>query len=108
MEKGRILVSYIECKTGNKIGVLTLDNPNSLNALNYDMLLAIKAQLQQWENDPAVVCVFIDSVDDNAFCAGGDIREMYRAMADHSDDVTQQLCLKCVLDYILMWGQPIF
>ncbi len=91
MAEGRILVSYIECVTGNKIGVVTLDNPNSLNALNYDMLLAIKAQLQQWERDPAVVCIFIDSVDDNAFCAGGDIREMYRAMADHSDDVTQQL-----------------
>ena len=58
-------------------GRITLNRPEALNALTYDMCLAIDAALQAWEDDRDVALVLIDATGDRAFCAGGDIAEMY-------------------------------
>ncbi len=63
-------------KTG-KAGRITLNRASALNALSYDMALAIEAALDAWATDPAVELVIIDAAGDKAFCAGGDIQEMY-------------------------------
>jgi len=59
------------------VGRITLNRPKALNALSYDMCLAIDAALRQWRDDPDVALVIIDAAGDRAFCAGGDIQEMY-------------------------------
>ena len=41
------------------------------------MCLAIDAALRAWANDDAVALVVIDATGDKAFCAGGDLAEMY-------------------------------
>ena len=58
-------------------GRITLTRPHALNAMSYDMCLAIEAALDEWANDDSVALVIIDAEGDKAFCAGGDIQELY-------------------------------
>ncbi len=60
-----------------RAGRITLNRPKALNALTYDMCRAIDAALIAWRNDPEVALVLIDAEGERAFCAGGDIAEMY-------------------------------
>lgn len=63
-------------KTGHA-GRITLQRPKALNALSYDMCMQVYAVLKDWRGDPEVSLVVIDAEGDKAFCAGGDISEMY-------------------------------
>jgi enoyl-CoA hydratase len=65
-------------KTG-RAGYITLARPKALNALNHDMALAIDAALRDWARDPDVALVLIDAEGDRAFCAGGDLQEIFEA-----------------------------
>lgn len=58
-------------------GVVTLNRPKALNALNHAMVRAIHPQLLAWRDDPAVSRIVIGGAGDRAFCAGGDIRVLY-------------------------------
>lgn len=58
-------------------GRITLQRPKALNALTYDMCLAIESALDKWRDDPSVKFVIIDAEGEKAFCAGGDIQELY-------------------------------
>ncbi|MEM6610416.1 MAG: enoyl-CoA hydratase/isomerase family protein [Pseudomonadota bacterium] len=58
-------------------GRITLTRPKALNALTYAMCLQIDAALKAWTADDRVKLVLIDAEGDKAFCAGGDIAEMY-------------------------------
>ena len=64
------------CITG-RAGRITLQRPNALNAMTYEMCLAIEAALDRWRNDPAVAVVVLDAQGDRAFCSGGDIADLY-------------------------------
>jgi enoyl-CoA hydratase len=61
-----------------RAGRITLNRPKSLNALTYDMVCAIEGALRAWRNDRRVALVVINAAGDRAFCAGGDIAELYR------------------------------
>lgn len=61
-----------------KMGCIQLNSPSNLNALTVDMVNGIYQQLQDWESQEEIVCVFIDSVIEKAFCAGGDVLSIYR------------------------------
>jgi enoyl-CoA hydratase len=58
-------------------GIITLNRPRALNAVTFDMVRVLAAQLAQWEHDPAVTRVIVTAAPGRAFCAGGDIRELY-------------------------------
>jgi hypothetical protein len=55
-------------------GVIALDRPAALNALDLTMVRLITEALEGWWDDPAVRSVVIRSTSPKAFCAGGDIR----------------------------------
>lgn len=55
-------------------GVITLNRPKALNALNLSMIRQIYPQLKKWEKDPETSIVIIKGTGGKAFCAGGDIR----------------------------------
>jgi enoyl-CoA hydratase len=67
----------IHIRRQGRTGRITLQRPKALNALSYEMCLAIEAALDGWRDDPEVALVVIDAEGDRAFCAGGDIQEMY-------------------------------
>lgn len=58
-------------------GHITLNRPHALNALTWDMCLAIEAAFDDWKGDPTIALIIIDGAGDRAFCSGGDIAEMY-------------------------------
>ncbi|AZV78529.1 enoyl-CoA hydratase/isomerase family protein [Parasedimentitalea marina] len=70
-------MSDINIRISGKAGRITLTRPDALNALTYDMCMAIDAALLAWANDDTVQVVVLDAEGDKAFCAGGDIAEMY-------------------------------
>ncbi|XP_004452603.2 3-hydroxyisobutyryl-CoA hydrolase, mitochondrial isoform X1 [Dasypus novemcinctus] len=60
-------------------GVITLNRPKFLNALNLNMIRQIYPQLKKWEQDPETFLIIIKGTGGKAFCAGGDIREVSEA-----------------------------
>lgn len=64
-------------RSGRKIGRITLQRPKALNALTWEMCLQIDAALKDWAQDDEVAMLVIDAKGERAFCAGGDIAEMY-------------------------------
>ena len=68
-------LSQIEVKTENHLGIIRLNRPEALNALNLSMVTIIKDTLLKWLNDEAVNCILLTSSSSRAFCAGGDVRE---------------------------------
>ena len=67
----------IHIRTEGRAGRITLNRPKALNALTWDMTLAIDSALTEWADDDRVALVLIDAAGDKAFCAGGDIQELY-------------------------------
>lgn len=60
-------------------GVITLNRPKALNALNHGMVTAMARQLTVWAGDDGIRHVVICGEGEKAFCAGGDIRSIYDA-----------------------------
>lgn len=60
-------------------GVITLNRPRALNALNIHMIRLIYPQLKTWESDSETDIVIIKGSGGKAFCAGGDIRAVTEA-----------------------------
>jgi enoyl-CoA hydratase len=58
-------------------GLVTLNRPKALNAVTHAMVLALRAQLDSWEDDPAITRVVITAAGEKAFSVGGDIRALY-------------------------------
>ncbi|MFO6463790.1 enoyl-CoA hydratase/isomerase family protein [Jannaschia sp. KMU-145] len=72
-------MSEINIRIERRAGRITLDRPDVLNALSWNMCLAIEAALDEWRTLDDVALVVIDAAPGRAFCAGGDILEMHRA-----------------------------
>jgi enoyl-CoA hydratase/carnithine racemase len=68
----------IDCRIEGHAGRITLNRPKALNALTWEMCLEIDKALISWADDPAVKLLIIDGLPcEKAFCAGGDLTEMY-------------------------------
>ena len=63
--------------TRGRVGLVTLNKPRALNALSMVMVEALHPQLIAWADDDAIDAVVIRGAGEKAFCAGGDIRDMY-------------------------------
>ncbi len=70
-------MSDLNIRTEGRAGRITLTRPKALNALTHEMCRRIEAALRSWAEDPAVALVVIDAEGPKAFCAGGDIAELY-------------------------------
>ncbi|KAM9287386.1 3-hydroxyisobutyryl-CoA hydrolase, mitochondrial isoform 2-T2 [Morus bassanus] len=55
-------------------GIITLNRPKALNALNFPMIKQIYPQIKTWEQDPETFLIIIKGTGGKAFCAGGDIK----------------------------------
>jgi enoyl-CoA hydratase len=69
----------VAIRTDGRAGHVTLTRPQALNALSHGMVQAIHAALGDWTEDPEVALVIIDGEGPRAFCAGGDIADIYRS-----------------------------
>jgi enoyl-CoA hydratase len=62
-------------ETRGRVGLLTLNRPKALNALNQQMMHEAVAALQAFDCDPAIGCMVVTG-SERAFAAGADIKEM--------------------------------
>ena len=60
-----------------RLGIITLNRPQALNALTWAMTRRMRARLRAWRSDPGVRAVLIRGAGPRAFCAGGDIHAIY-------------------------------
>lgn len=62
-------------ETRDAVGIITLNRPKALNALNAQLIDELNYALLDFQEDAAIGCVIIAG-SDKAFAAGADIREM--------------------------------
>jgi len=67
----------IRIERRGRLGLVTLDRQPAMNALTHAMVLAMRAALDAFAVDPAVAVVAVTAAPGRAFCAGGDIRQVY-------------------------------
>jgi enoyl-CoA hydratase len=75
----------IKAEKRGVLGLLTLDRPKALNALDHGMVAAVTAQLWAWAADDSIETVAIRGAGERAFCSGGDIRAAQQAVVAGSD-----------------------
>lgn len=64
-------------RKSGRAGHITLNRPSALNALTAEMSVAVEYALDAWRDDDAVELVILDAEGPKAFCAGGDIADLY-------------------------------
>ena len=62
-------------ETRDAVGIITLNRPKALNALNSQLIDELNSALSAFQEDSSVGCVVITG-NEKAFAAGADIREM--------------------------------
>ncbi|WP_442754218.1 enoyl-CoA hydratase [Methylocystis sp. JAN1] len=65
----------IEVETHGRVGLVRLNRPQALNALNAQLISELDCALASFENDDGIGCVVIAG-SEKAFAAGADIKEM--------------------------------
>jgi enoyl-CoA hydratase/carnithine racemase len=69
----------------DSVGIITLNRPEKLNAMNQRLVSELHETVQRFETDDAVGCIVITGAG-RAFSAGGDIREQLDDDRKYTDD----------------------
>lgn len=75
------MAKYILTETKEKVGVITLNRPEKLNAWNGPMRDEIIEALKAFDEDQAIAAIIMTGAGERAFCAGQDLEE-----AQHFDE----------------------
>ena len=74
---------FVIAEIRGRVGCITLNRPQALNALTLDMVRSLTNTLKRWRDDPMVLAVVLRGMGKEgpfgAFCAGGDIRFFHQA-----------------------------
>ncbi|MGB6105994.1 MAG: enoyl-CoA hydratase/isomerase family protein [Pusillimonas sp.] len=79
-----VLFEELDTADGRKVGVATLNSPQTLNGLSLDMCKLLAGRLWQWEDDAQIAVVVLRGAGDKAFCAGGDLHGIYKGIQDNA------------------------
>ncbi len=80
-----VLAETLAAANGYLIGRLTLNAEKTLNAVSLPMITLLADHLTAWARDDRVAMVVLQGAGGKAFCAGGDLHSLYRAMREHRD-----------------------
>jgi enoyl-CoA hydratase len=69
------MTEHIIVETKGRVGIVRLNRPQALNALNRGLIGELKAAIDGFETDTNIGCIVITG-SDKAFAAGADIKEM--------------------------------
>ncbi len=67
---------YILVEREEPIATAIINRPDKLNALNWDLIAELAAELEKLDADDAIGCIVLTGAGDRAFAAGADIAEM--------------------------------
>ena len=84
-----VILREIPTACGRRFGHATLNAPGTLNALSLEMIDRLAPQFDAWVADPQIVGIVLDGAGDKAFCAGGHVRALYRAIRDARNGAMQ-------------------
>ena len=68
--------NFIQFSLENNTGIINLNRPEVLNALNLEMAQRFHQQLKEWQNNPQIKRVLLKGKG-RALCAGADIKSLY-------------------------------
>lgn len=113
LNEGPLLVKSHTTTAGQQIVEVVLNAPEALNALNGDMVDLLLEHVPVWEADENVIAILMRGAGSKAFCAGGDIRELYREIDAGNQHVGEvffnheyemDLMLHKLATPLLVWG----
>ncbi|MDY7116681.1 enoyl-CoA hydratase/isomerase family protein [Halomonas sp. SSL-5] len=81
-----VIFEELPTACGGFIGVATLNAPRSLNSLSLEMARQLEVKLDAWAVDRNIVAVWLEGSGDKAFCAGGDVVALYRALTEEGEN----------------------
>ena len=67
----------IKYSENGNAAIITLNRPNNLNALNYEMITSIEEYLKNINKNKNIKLVIFKGEGEKAFCAGGDVKSFY-------------------------------
>lgn len=85
----------------NKVAHVTLNRPQSLNALSYGMVQGLGDLFTRWAHDDGVQCIVLKGAGEKSFCAGGDIRALRESALAGGDLHHRFFIDEYILDYQL-------
>jgi len=77
---------HILANVEDGVAILTLNRPESLNAMNRKLVRELHDALKSAEADDGVGCIVITGAGEKAFSAGGDIKEQLSDDAQYTED----------------------
>lgn len=92
------------------LGIITLDNPRALNALDLDMLRAMADKLLEWRDQKSIVCIILHADSEKAFSAGGDVKSLLAALKRNGAMrvAREYFTMEYFLDYLIhVYPKPI-
>ncbi len=115
MSDAAVLFETIPAANGKKIAIAILNAEKSLNSLSMAMIDLLQPQLTQWENDASIACVVLRGQGDKAFCAGGDVVQLYNSACANDGVAAAFFEREYRLDYhihtytkpFILWGNGI-
>lgn len=112
-----ILFTEHPAGNGKKIAQATLNSEKSLNALSLEMIRLLAPKLSEWQADPSVAAVILDGAGAKAFCAGGDIVNLYKGMVGEGEpgfceaffieEYRLDYAIHCFDKPLIVWGSGI-
>ncbi len=68
------MTGQLEIAREGHLGIIALNRPEAINALNLEMIEGIVQALEQWRDDDEVRLVLFEGRGPRGFCSGGDVR----------------------------------
>jgi enoyl-CoA hydratase/carnithine racemase len=84
MQQPPVIFSEKLAINGKVIAIAELNAPKSLNALTLPMILLLTEQLKLWQSNDEIATVVLKGAGDKAFCAGGDVVNLYHHFKNES------------------------
>lgn len=115
----KIIFSKLPTASGHSFGVATLNAESSLNSLSLEMIELLAPMLLEWSKDDGIVGVVLNGAGDKAFCAGGDVRQLYHSIQQSGQGINRHVeeffSREYELDYLIhtfpkpvvVWGNGI-
>jgi enoyl-CoA hydratase len=69
-------MSEVETSVDEGVGIITINRPGALNAINHNVMTGLIEAAAVFDADETIGCILITGAGDKAFVAGADIKEM--------------------------------
>lgn len=80
-----VVLEELPTASGHHLALATLNSERTLNSLSLPMIDILRPALDAWRRRDDVVAVLVRGAGERAFCAGGDIQALYRAMGRNAE-----------------------